>query len=158
MALGNALDYNHPHLCICFAFCMKSSKSIKQCLDKTEEPWHPDLLYHRPGCVNLLLSAAAGLYSHHKCSLHVSCKESQWHKSAETRGLSLWYCNPGRHLRVSSVYFTPVFQKSFQQCPDPTTAGPSHLIFMGSLKVSFLTSPVITSLLNLEQNVCLVIR
>lgn len=45
MALGNTPDYHHPHLCICFAFCMESSQSIKQCLDRAEEPcYNTDLV------------------------------------------------------------------------------------------------------------------
>lgn len=42
--------------------------------------------------------------------------------------------------------------------PVPSIPGSEHLRFMGSLKISFSTSSAITSLLNLERNICLAVR
>lgn len=65
---------------------------------------------------------------------------------------------PGEPPHTLVCMFYSCTSAVISACPVPSIPGSEHLRFMGSLKISFSTSSVITSLLNLERNICLVVR
>lgn len=66
-----------------------------------------------------------------------------------------WVCGTATWGAISGSHPSVLLQESFQECPDPISRSKHPWLqcfrFMGSLKISFSASPVITYLLSLEK-------